>query len=66
MGSRPQNIAYILPWPTVGGTETATLRIIRGVEGDEFRSTAFHLPDAEAVRAFFASAGVETAEYRPA
>lgn len=59
------NIAHILPWETVGGTELATLRIARGVEGEEFTSTIFHFPEADAIEEMFAGEGFETAVYNP-
>jgi glycosyltransferase involved in cell wall biosynthesis len=43
-GSAPggqRRIAHILPWPSVGGSELATLRLARAVEGEEFTSVAF-------------------------
>ncbi|MBA2621547.1 MAG: glycosyltransferase family 4 protein [Acidobacteria bacterium] len=58
------NIAHILPWQTVGGTEWATLRIAEGIEGEEFRSEIFHLPEAEAVGKMFAGQGFVTAIYQ--
>ncbi|MBA2620802.1 MAG: glycosyltransferase [Acidobacteria bacterium] len=61
---RPRyNIAHIMPWDTVGGTEWATMRIARGVEGKEFSSTIFHLPEADAVGKMFAGEGFETTVY---
>lgn len=57
------NIAHILPWPSVGGTEQATLRIAQAVEGDQWRNIAFHLHEATAVRDLFAAAGFETIGY---
>lgn len=58
------NIAHILPWQTVGGTELATLRIAKGIDGAEFRSIAFHLPDAGPIQELFESEGFQTAQYR--
>lgn len=58
----PRHIAHILPWPGVGGTEHATLRVMRGV-GEGFRHTAFCLPDATPVDVFFRDAGIETARW---
>lgn len=56
------HIAHILPWPGVGGTEHATLRVMRAV-GEGFRPTAFCMPDAAPVEAFFKDAGIETAHW---
>ena len=58
----PLHIAHILPWPGVGGTEHATLRVMRGV-GEGFRHTAFCMPDATPVDAFFRGAGIETGRW---
>ncbi len=57
------NIAHMLPWKTVGGTELATLRIAQGVEGEEFRNTMFHFPEADVIGKMFAGEGFETAVY---
>jgi glycosyltransferase involved in cell wall biosynthesis len=64
--SPPYTIAHILPWPAVGGTEHATLRIAQSVDPDRYKSVAFCLPDAAPVRELFASAGFPTSPYRPA
>jgi glycosyltransferase involved in cell wall biosynthesis len=58
-------IAHILPFPTIGGTEHATLRIARAVDPSRFRSVAFTTAGADQVRTFFAQAGVEAVGYRP-
>jgi glycosyltransferase involved in cell wall biosynthesis len=57
-------IAHILPWLTFGGVESATLRIAKGVEGEEFSSVAFLLPEADAVRRIFTAEGIETLTYQ--
>jgi glycosyltransferase involved in cell wall biosynthesis len=57
------NVAHVLPWPSVGGTELATLRIARAVGGEQFAHTAFCLKGADAVRELFEGGGFETAEY---
>jgi glycosyltransferase involved in cell wall biosynthesis len=59
-------IAHILPWPAVGGTEHATLRIAKAIEPSRFTSIAFYLPGAEGVRTLFAEAGVRSSPYVPA
>jgi glycosyltransferase involved in cell wall biosynthesis len=64
--SSPYTVAHILPFPAVGGTEHATLRIAKAVDSARFRSVAFHLPDAAGVRQFFADAGVPCAAFEPA
>ena len=61
-----KTIAHILPFPSVGGTEHATLRITQAVDASRFRSIAFHLPEAQTVRDFFRRAGVACAVYEPA
>lgn len=62
--AKPHNIAHILPWPSIGGTELATLRIAEAVESDEFHNIAFCQADADPVREIFESAGFELAGYR--
>lgn len=57
------NIAHIMPWPSIGGVEQATLRIAQAVEGDQFRSVAFCLDGPSPVRDMFSEAGFETASY---
>lgn len=61
--AKPHNIAHILPWPSIGGTELATLRIAEAVESDEFHNIAFCQADAGPVREIFESAGFEVARY---
>lgn len=55
-------IAHILPWPTVGGTEQATLRIAETMEGENFRSIAFCAANSP-VREMFNDAGFATVSY---
>ena len=62
----PYTIAHILPFPAVGGTEHATLRIAKAVDPARFRSIAFHLPGAAGVRQLFTDAGVPCAPFEPA
>lgn len=57
-------VAHLLPWPGVGGTEHATLRIARAVEPHGFRSVAFCLPTAVPVLTFFRDAGIPTATWQ--
>ena len=61
-----KKIAHILPFPAVGGTEHATLRIAQAVDASRFASVAFHIPDARSVRALFTNAGVSCTVYEPA
>jgi glycosyltransferase involved in cell wall biosynthesis len=58
-------IAHILPWPAVGGTEHATLRIARAVDRSKYSSIAFCVPDGQPVRKMFADAGFPCATYEP-
>ena len=60
-----RTIAHILPFPAVGGTEHATLRIVQAIDSSRFRSVAFRLPEADAVSAFFSAAGVPCTTYEP-
>ncbi len=62
----PHTIAHILPFPELGGTEHATLRIAKAVDRSQFTNVAFHLPEAEPVRALFAEHGVPGVPYEPA
>ena len=55
-------IAHILPWPTIGGTEHATLRIAQTMEGEKFRSIAFCAENSP-VREMFNAAGFATVSY---
>lgn len=55
-----------MPWPCVGGVERATARMVRWIEGDEFRNVAFCLKDARPVREMFEQEGVEVVEYEAA
>ena len=59
-----KTIAHILPWPSVGGTEQATLRLARAV-ASSYRSKIFCLSDAHAVSRMFSDEGFETVPYRP-
>lgn len=65
MSGAQVNVAHILPWSSVGGTEVATLRLARATAGAGFRSHAFHLKGAAAVRDMFGAEGFETATYEP-
>ena len=49
-------VAHILPYPTIGGTEQATLRIMRAVEPHGVESIAVSLFDSEDLRCFFGDA----------
>lgn len=64
MDKRAYKIAHILPWPNVGGTEIATLRLIKSTKGSEYENIAFVPEGADNVVGFFNRNGVETVEYR--
>lgn len=54
-----------MPWPTVGGTEQATLRIAEAVRPYGFESVAFCPSEKSPVHEMFAAAGFETVSYHP-
>jgi len=60
-----RRIAHILPFPSVGGTEHATLRIAKAVDPSRFTSVAFCLPEAAPVREFVKDCGIPCATYDP-
>lgn len=49
-------VAHILPYPTIGGTEQATLRIMKAVEPHGVDGIAVSLFDSEDLRRFFGGA----------
>lgn len=57
----PIRVAHILPWPTVGGVEQATLRIMKLAGGEGLEHVAYCLNGDHAARELFAGAGCETA-----
>jgi glycosyltransferase involved in cell wall biosynthesis len=57
------NIAHILPWRSIGGTEVATLRIAQAVRPFNVRSVAFCLEGANSVRDLFRESKIEAVEY---
>jgi glycosyltransferase involved in cell wall biosynthesis len=59
-------IAHILPFPSVGGTEHATLRIMKTLDTSMYRNVAFVVSESRSVQAFFADAGVPCLTYSPA
>lgn len=61
----PYTIGHVLPYPSVGGTEHATLRIAKAIDPDRFASIGFCLPDAGPVSAFVSDAGIPCATYEP-
>jgi len=50
-------VAHILPFPSVGGTEQATLRIMKAVEPYGYSGVAMLLEDTDELRQFFGNAG---------
>ena len=58
------SIAHLLPWPSIGGVEVATTRLIRVTAG-EFRHVAFCMPGSEELQQACAEAGAEIAHYVP-
>ncbi len=63
MPASPYNIAHVLPWTAIGGTEHATLRIAQATAGAQFRHVMFYRRIAPVVGDFFAAAGYETFAY---
>ena len=60
---RSLTIAHLLPWPGIGGTEHATLRMARAAAERGYRNIAFYRQDSPVVGEFFRDAGLETAPY---
>jgi glycosyltransferase involved in cell wall biosynthesis len=61
---RSLTIAHLLPWPGIGGTEHATLRIAQAAAERGYRNVAFYREDAPVVGEFFRDAGLQAAPYR--
>lgn len=57
------NVAHVLPWNSIGGTEHATLRIAQAAATDGFNSIAFCLAGESPVRDLFATHNFPTASY---
>lgn len=57
-------IAHLMPWPTLGGVEIATIRLI-SVTSDRFRHVAFCIPGSADLIAACRTAGAEIVEYVP-
>jgi glycosyltransferase involved in cell wall biosynthesis len=55
--SPPKLVAHILPFPSVGGTEQATLRIMKAVEPYGYSGVAVLLEHTEELRQFFEDSG---------
>ena len=60
---RALTVAHLLPWPGIGGTEHATLRIARAAAERGYRNIAFYRKDSPVVGEFFRDAGLEIAPY---
>ena len=60
-----KRVAHILPFPSVGGTEHATLRIAKAIDPRRFTSIAFCLPHAVPVQQFVSNCGIPCATYQP-
>jgi len=63
MPRNQHKIAHILPWPSIGGVELATLRIAQAVESERFKNIAFSRSGGAPIKDMFASAGFETVVY---
>lgn len=63
--SQRVRIGHILPFPAIGGTEVATLRIIEATLPSGIEHVVFHRADTPAVGAYFAAAGVVTVPFKP-
>ena len=57
-------VAHLLPWPSIGGVEVATFRLIEATR-DEFRHVAFCMPGTVELQAGCAAAGAEVVTYTP-
>jgi glycosyltransferase involved in cell wall biosynthesis len=58
-------IGHVLPWPSVGGVELATLAIANTMQSFGIKSVAFCLKDSTLVSNLFAEKGFETDYYQP-
>ena len=61
-----RTIAHVLPFPSVGGTEHATLRIMKAADTSRYTNLAFVRAGSDSVRTFFADAGIPCLPYEPA
>src|SRR5690349_18953583 len=60
-----KRIAHVLPFPSVGGTEHATVRIAKAVDPGRFTSIAFCIPTAGPVQQFVSDVGIPCTTYEP-
>lgn len=58
-------IGHILPWPTVGGVEVATLAVANTMKSRGIESVAFCLKDSTLLSNLFAESSIETVSYQP-
>lgn len=65
MSKQEIRIGHVLPWPSVGGVELATLAIARTMESRGVKSVAFCLENSTLVSDLFVQKGFETDYYRP-
>jgi hypothetical protein len=64
MTKQNPQIAHIMPWSSVGGTEHATLRLAQALRNRKYEHTIFCPEATGPVAAMFAGAGFEVVEYR--
>lgn len=65
MAKQEIRIGHVLPWPSVGGVELATLAIANTMQSLGIKSVAFCLKDSTLVSDLFAEKGFETDYYQP-
>jgi len=65
MSKQEIRIGHVLPWPSVGGVELATLAIASTMESKGIKSVAFCLQDSTLVSNLFEQKGFETESYQP-
>lgn len=63
-GMQRPTVAHLLPWPSIGGVEVATLRLIRATS-ERFRHVAFCIEGSPEIEGAFREGGVEVISYRP-
>jgi glycosyltransferase involved in cell wall biosynthesis len=61
----PARIAFIMPWPEIGGVERATQTLILLLRTKGYESIAYCTSDAHVLRAELRASGIETALYQP-
>jgi glycosyltransferase involved in cell wall biosynthesis len=63
--TRALTIAHVLPYPSVGGTEHATLRIAKALDPARFTNIAFCIPEAAPVVSVVSDRGIPCVTYEP-